>query len=258
MKVVIIEDEELAVEGLIQGLRRIVPHCEILAALDSVKEAVKWFGQHEAPDLAFFDIQLADGLSFAIFEQCEVTCPLIFTTAYDAYALRAFKVNSIDYLLKPYELEDLQKALQKWRNLRAASTIAPDVDLMRQLMQQMSAQIRQPQFKTRFMVKIGDHLQSVAKEDIAYFYSENKITWLKNQQGRKYLVDYTLDQLEDLLDPTQFFRANRQFIITLDSIKSVAAYTNSRMKLLLKDPPSQDDIIISREKVEALKEWMGR
>jgi DNA-binding LytR/AlgR family response regulator len=255
MKILIIEDEELAAEGLVRLLKRWEEPVEVLAQLDSVKSAVAWFQHNSAPDLAFFDIQLADGLSFSIFEQCKVTCPLIFTTAYDAYALRAFKVNSIDYLLKPYEWEDLHLALTKWKNLRG--TALPDSDLLRQMLQGMGQQLQTPAYKTRFMVRSGDQLMSLAASEIAYFYSENKIVFLQKQGGRKYMVDYTLEQLEDLLDPSQFFRLNRQYIATVEAIKSVASYSNSRLKVLLKEPPNQEDLLISREKVEGFKDWFG-
>lgn len=258
MKVLIVEDEELAAEGLLQNLRRIEPKVEILAVLDSVREAVNWFSENSMPELAFFDIQLADGLSFSIFEQCNITCPIIFTTAYDEYALRAFKVNSIDYLLKPFEVEDLRKALEKWRLLSGSTALQPDAEIMRLLMQQMSSQIRQPSYKTRFMVKTGDHLHSINSSEIDYFYSENKIVWLRQQNGRKYLIDYTLEQLEEMLDPQDFYRINRKYIVSIGAIKSVAAYTNSRLKVLLKEPPDKEEVLISREKVEAFKGWLGK
>lgn len=258
MKVLIVEDEELAAEGLMQNLRRIAAKVEILAVLDSVREAVRWFSENPMPELAFFDIQLADGLSFSIFEQCQITCPIIFTTAYDEYALRAFKVNSIDYLLKPFEVEDLRKALEKWRLLSGSNVPQPDAEIIRLLMQQMSSQIRQPSYKTRFMVKIGDHLHSLNSGEIDYLYSENKIVWLRHQNGRKYLIDYTLEQLEEMLDPQDFFRINRKYILSIGAIKSVAAYTNSRLKVLLKEPPDTEEVLISREKVEAFKGWLGK
>lgn len=258
MKVLIVEDEELAAEGLLQNLRRIEPKVEILAVLDSVREAVNWFSENSMPELAFFDIQLADGLSFSIFEECNITCPIIFTTAYDEYALRAFKVNSIDYLLKPFEVEDLRKALEKWRLLSGSTALQPDAEIMRLLMQQMSSQIRQPSYKTRFMVKTGDHLHSINSSEIDYLYSENKIVWLRQQNGRKYLIDYTLEQLEEMLDPQDFYRINRKYIVSIGAIKSVAAYTNSRLKVLLKEPPDKEEVLISREKVEAFKGWLGK
>lgn len=252
MNVLIIEDEELAAWGLISKLQRLDPGITILATLDTVKAAVDWFRHHPAPDLAFFDIQLADGLSFEIFEQVKVPCPIIFTTAYDAYALRAFKVNSVDYLLKPVAQEDLAQAFSKLRQLRGPAAI--DVGTL----QQMMLALKPRQYKTRFMVKIGDHLSAIAAGEIDFFFGENKIVWLRHCNGRKYPVDYTLEQLEEMLDPEQFFRLNRQYIATLPVIRDVVSYSNSRLKVSLKDPMGSDEVLISREKVEAFKAWMGK
>lgn len=252
MRVIIIEDEDLAAWGLLSKLPRVDPSIEVVATLDSVKTAVAWLQANPMPDLAFFDIQLADGLSFEIFDQVKVTCPVIFTTAYDAYALKAFKVNSVDYLLKPVSQEDLAQALSKLRQLRSAPLL--DNQLMQQLMQSMQPN----RSKTRFMVKIGDHLSSVDTREIDFFFGENKVVWLRHQNGRKYIVDYTLEQLDDMLDPLQFFRLNRQYIATIDAIKDTVAYSNSRLKVTLKDPLGNDDILISREKVEAFKDWLGK
>ena len=262
MKIIIIEDEELAAEGLAISLKKVEKNIEIIAVLDSVKTAVAWFEQNSMPDLAFFDIQLADGVSFEIFEKTAVKCPVIFTTAYDEYALRAFKVNSIDYLLKPVSVQDLAKAFEKWQNLKSTTTNTPppyfDDTAMRQMMQMMTQRISTPQYKTRFMVKIGEHLQTIAAEDIDYFMGENKTVWLYHKNGRKYVIDYTLDQLEDLLEPNSFFRLNRQFINSISGIKDVIAYSNSRLKIVLHNPPNKEDIIMSREKVEAFKLWLGK
>lgn len=252
MNVLIIEDEDLAVWGLISKLKRLDPATEVLATLDTVKAAVRWFQENPSPDLAFFDIQLADGLSFEIFDQVKVPCPIIFTTAYDAYALRAFKVNSVDYLLKPVSQEDLEQALSKLQQLRAPAP--PDLGTIRQLLQQMQPR----QYKTRFMVKVGDHLTAVEDQEIVFFFGENKIVWIRHQNGRKYPVEYTLEQLEDLLDPQRFFRLNRQYIAAIDSIKDVVSYSNSRLKVSLHDPMNTDDILVSREKVEAFKGWLGK
>ena len=264
MKIIIIEDEELAAEGLIISLKKVEKNIEILAVLDSVKTAVDWFLNNSAPDLAFFDIQLADGVSFEIFDKTSVKCPIIFTTAYDEYALRAFKVNSIDYLLKPVSVQDLSKAFEKWQNLKSVPTNSSlpkgtpseqyfDDAAMRQMMQMMTQRITTQQYKTRFMVKIGEHLQTIPTDDIDYFMGENKTVWLYHKNGRKYVVDYTLDQLEDLLEPNHFFRLNRQFINSISSIKDVISYSNSRLKVILNNPPNKEDIIMSREKVEGFK-----
>ena len=252
MNVIIIEDEDLAAWGLQSKLPRVDPSIEILAVLDSVKSAVAWLETNPMPDLAFFDIQLADGLSFEIFERVKVTCPVIFTTAYDAYALKAFKVNSVDYLLKPVSQEDLAQALSKLRQLRGAPSV--NEDLIRQMIQTM----RPNRPKSRFMVKIGEHLSSIDAQDIDFFFGENKIVWLRHRNGRKYIIDYTLEQLENLLDSELFFRLNRQYITSLQAIRDAVAYSNSRLKIMLKDPMNDEDVLISREKVEAFKEWMGR
>lgn len=259
MKIIIIEDEELAAEGLMMSLKKVEKNCEIIAVLDSVKSAIAWFENNPTPDLAFFDIQLADGMSFEIFEKTAVKCPVIFTTAYDEYALRAFKVNSIDYLLKPIGVSDLSKAFEKWHLLKGNQPPQYFDDVaMRQMMQMMAQRISTPQYKTRFMVKIGEHLQTIEADDIDFLFSENKTVWLHHKKGRKYIVDYTLDQLDDLLEPERFFRINRQFITAISSIKDVISYSNSRLKIVLNNPYSQEDILMSREKVEAFKLWFGK
>jgi two-component system, LytTR family, response regulator len=262
MRIIIIEDEDLAAEGLSISLKKVDKSIDIIAILDSVKTAVDWFQNNPAPDLAFFDIQLADGVSFEIFEKTTVKCPVIFTTAYDEYALRAFKVNSIDYLLKPVSVSDLSNAFEKWRalqgNVQSSSTPYFDDTAMRQMMQMMTQRITAPQYKTRFMVKIGEHLQAFAVEDIDYFYGENKTVWLRHRNGRKYVIDYTLEQLEDMLDPMRYFRINRKYITSIESITNVTSYSNSRLKIQLKEPPDKEDILISREKVDTFKNWLGK
>lgn len=252
MRVIIVEDEDLAAWGLLSKLLRVDPAIEVVSTLDSVKSAVAWLETNPMPDLAFFDIQLADGLSFEIFDRVKVTCPVIFTTAYDAYALKAFKVNSVDYLLKPVSQEDLAQALSKLRQLRGTPLI--NNELIRQMMES----IRPNRPKNRFMVKVGERLSSVDAEEIDFFFGENKIVWLRHRNGRKYILDYTLEQLEELLDPERFFRLNRQYITSLEAIKDTVSYSNSRLKITLKDPLSKEDVLVSREKVEAFKEWLGK
>jgi two-component system, LytTR family, response regulator len=260
MKAIIIEDEELAAEGLSISLKRVEADIEILAVLDSVKTAVAWLKNNPAPDLAFLDIQLADGLSFEIFEQTPINCPVIFTTAYDEYALRAFRVNSIDYLLKPIGTDDLKRTFEKLKVIKGEATPPQYLsqDLIKQVMAIATQQVKTPQYKTRFMIKIGEHLQTFPVEDIDFLMGENKIVWLYHKNGRKYIVDYTLDQLEDLLEPSRFFRLNRQFIASIETIKDVISYSNSRLKIVFQNPPNKEDIIMSREKVEAFKSWLGK
>jgi two-component system, LytTR family, response regulator len=260
MKAIIVEDEELAAEGLSISLKKVEADIEILAVLDSVKTAVYWLKNNPAPDLAFLDIQLADGLSFEIFEQTPINCPVIFTTAYDEYALRAFRVNSIDYLLKPIGTDDLKRTFEKLKVIKGETTPPQYLsqDLIKQVMAIATQQVKTPQYKTRFMIKIGEHLQTIPAEDIDFLLGENKIVWLYHKNGRKYVVDYTLDQLEDLLEPDRFFRLNRQFIASIETIKDVISYSNSRLKIVFKTPPNKEDIIMSREKVEAFKNWLGK
>ena len=256
MNVIIIEDEDLATDTLIRQLRKLDTPLEIVAKLDSIKATVAWLREHPAPDLAFFDIQLADGLSFEIFEQVNIAFPVIFVTAYDAYALRAFKVNSIDYLLKPVELDALTNAFDKLRLLQKPTAVAhATIDLA--MIQQMLARTT-PKYKTRFMVKIGEKLAAFTTEEVEYFFGENKTVWMRLKTGRKYVVDYTLEDLEDLLNPEQFFRLNRKYIATFESIQETVAYTNSRLKVKLQNPVDTEDILISREKAEDFRVWLGK
>lgn len=254
MKVIIVEDEILAAERLQQLIHQYDATIEVMACLDSVQEAVAWFNTMPAPDLAFFDIQLADGRSFEIFEHTKVNCPVIFITAYDEYALHAFKVNSIDYLLKPIDLESLTQAFKKYENLKSAFTKEMPL-LSIEVMQQVMQSLQKPTYKNRFIIKSGTQLHSVSVEDILYFYHEEKIVWLKRKDAKKFAIDFTLEQLETMLEPAHFFRLNRQFIVAFPAIQEVTTYSNSRLKikLLYNDEPA----IVSRERVSDFKIWLG-
>lgn len=254
MKVVIIEDEVLAVEGLTIQLKKVDPTIEVVASFDSVEDAVIFFKNEEMPDLAFFDIQLADGLSFEIFNQIDISCPVIFTTAYDEYALKAFEVNSIDYLLKPVDQSGLKRAFNKLDQLKGDTNAPPSIDI-----EALKLALSAPKesYKERFMVKIGHKLASYTTNDILYFFGENKIVWLVNAEGRKYPVDYKLEDLQNLLNPKDYFRLNRSFISSHKAIDTVTAYSNSRLKVSLKSCDN-DDIFVSRDKAEALRVWMGK
>lgn len=251
MKVLIVEDEGIAADRLIQLLNQLDSAIEIVEHLDSVKSVVAWFQTNETPDLAFFDIQLADGLSFEIFEQIEVNCPIIFTTAYDQYAIEAFKVNSIDYLLKPMMESDLQRALGKFQKQKQPAP-SVDVSALMQLMQQQSKT-----YKERFVIKVGEHLKTVLTEDVEIFLSENKATYLLSRDSKRYIIDFTLDQIQDAIDPKSFFRINRKYLIHIDGIKDIITYSNSRLKLELHNF-NADDLIVSREKVTLFKDWLDR
>lgn len=256
MQIVIVEDEMLAAERLADLIGQYAGHFQILAILDSVEGAIAWFRKNKTPDLAFFDIQLADGLSFEIFEKIIIPCPVIFTTAYDDYALRAFKVNSIDYLLKPIDLDELSKAIQQYEQLK--TSFSQSTPLIQPETVKAAIEMLQRKHKSRFMVKAGQRLHSVPVEEVLYFYHEHKLVWLKKTDLKKHSIDYTLDQLEHLLNPEYFFRLNRKFIVSFLAINEVLTYTNSRLRVLLKDFPKEEKILISREKVAAFKNWMDQ
>jgi DNA-binding LytR/AlgR family response regulator len=254
MKVLIIEDEKLAAERLKHLLEKEFD-ASILGSAASIKSAVKWISENPVPELIFMDIQLADGLSFEIFEQVEVPAPVIFTTAFDEYALKAFKVNSIDYLLKPVDRENLHRAIEKYKRLVGSHTshAEKNAGYISQLEQFLKTSSRK--YKNRFVVKIGEHLQFIPIENIDCFYSMEKATFIYRDDKRNLPVDFTMDKLEELLDPEKFFRVSRKFIIRLDSIKDVISYSNSRLKILLKNS-EPEEIIVARERVGEFKGWM--
>ncbi|WP_422359730.1 LytR/AlgR family response regulator transcription factor [Reichenbachiella sp.] len=252
MKVLIVEDEGIAADRLIQLLNELDKTIQVVEHLDSVQSVVEWFQTNTSPDLAFFDIQLADGLSFEIFKQVEIDCPIIFTTAYDQYAIDAFKVNSVDYLLKPMMEADLQRALDKFNKQKQSSTPSVDVSALMQLMQQQNKS-----YKERFVIKVGEHLKSVLTEEVEIFLSENKATYLLSKESKRYIIDFTLDQIQEAVDPKSFFRINRKYLIHIDGIKDIITYSNSRLKLELHHF-NADDLIVSRDKVAQFKDWLDR
>jgi len=250
MKVIIIEDEPLVCDYLVSLISKLRTKLEIVATLDTVKSAVQWFTNNSAPDLAFMDIRLADGLSFEIFENCVVPCPVIFTTAYDEYAIKAFKVHSIDYLLKPVTLEMLEAALQKFKTIQTTQTGFVN----KQLLPHLASEIKTG-YKTRFVVKVGEHLRMIPIEQIAYFYSHEKSTWIGTTDGRQYPIEQFIDAVEDCVDSTRYFRINRKYLIAIDAIEDVVVYSGSR--LMVKLPHcSTDNTIVSRERVVEFRKWM--
>jgi len=256
----IVEDEPLAARRLADLLARQPEPVQVLGTAESVAQAVQLLARTQ-PDVLFLDIHLADGLSFELFEQAEVRCPVIFTTAYDQYALQAFKVNSVDYLLKPIDEEELTAALVKLRARLPAAPAAPTFDptLLARLAQQLQ-QAAPPasSYKTQFVVRVGEHLKVVPVEQIAYFFSLEKATFLQTKESRKFVVDYTMDQLEGLLDPRQFFRLNRAYLIQQTAIHDIIHYTNSRLQTILRPTPPDDPVLVSREKVSVFKQWLDR
>lgn len=254
MNILIIEDETAASNRLKSMLRSIDPSISVLAVIDSIEDAVAWLLSHQEPDIIFADIQLSDGICFDIFRQVQPQCAVIFTTAYDEYAVDAFTVNSIDYLLKPIHAEDLKKSLDKYRTMKivfGSEKNHPIQSLLSQLDRKKKA------YKTRFLVKSGQSMKSVPTEEAAYFMIENQLVFLITHDNRRYLLEQTLDELEKNLDPDRFFRINRQMIIALSSVTAIHPYFNSRLKLDL-TPGLDSEILVSRMKVGDFKIWLDR
>ncbi|MFT6866427.1 MAG: DNA-binding LytR/AlgR family response regulator [Cyclobacteriaceae bacterium] len=251
MKVLIIEDEAPAFRRLQKLLEEINPDLEIVEVLDSVEDSVKWFNNHQLPDLIFSDIQLSDGISFEIFDQVQITKPVIFTTAFDEYMLRAFRVNSIDYLLKPIKKEDLEKSLSKFAQMKASFGGGTDISELLK-----SIKLDEKEYKTRFLTKVGDKLVSVEAENIAYFQTRHGVVHMITLQGRSYLMDQTLDELAGQLEPDKFFRVNRQFLVQFKAIQSVNRYHKGKLLVLL-NPATEEGVIVSAEKATEFKKWLG-
>jgi DNA-binding LytR/AlgR family response regulator len=250
MNVLIIEDEKPAARRLSRLLSE--KGLEVATMLHSVEESVDWFQKNPHPDLIFLDIQLSDGLSFEIFDIIEVNSAIIFTTAYDEYALQAFKLNSIDYLLKPIDSEELEKALEQYRNLKQPQKkLSLDFDDIKKLL----VNPLEREYKKRFTARVGQHIKIINAEEIECFYSENKGTYAYTSEGRNYLLDITLEQLENELEPEIFFRVSRKFYVNISHIKDIISYTNSRLKIAL-NRFSEQEIIVSRERVRDFKLWL--
>jgi two-component system, LytTR family, response regulator LytT len=253
MNILIIEDELIAARRLEKILKGLVPELHILALLESVEQSVVWFRQNLPPDLILMDIQLSDGSSFEIFSQVSITSPVIFVTAYDEYALQAFKVNSIDYLLKPIDKDELVQSLEKYKRLMQFKEYAPPPD-MTQLIN--SLRDAKPNYKTRFLVKSGQTFITIFTQEIAYLCAEHKVTYLVTREGKKHIIDLTLEELEDQLDPKVFFRLNRQFIAAVHAIIKLHNYFNRKLKVEL-HPPTDIDVLVSRERSHEFKTWLN-
>ena len=250
MNVIIIEDEKPAARRLSRLLEALNVHVSVL--LHSVEEAIHWFQNNDHPDLIFLDIQLSDGLSFEIFDEIEVKSAIIFTTAYDEYALQAFKLNSIDYLLKPIDDEELEVAVKKYKALKPEpQKLALDFDDIKKLLVNPIERT----YKKRFTVKVGQHLKIINADEVECFYSENKGTYAATSEGRNYLLDTTLENLEGELEPKIFFRVSRKFCINVSHIKDIVSYANSRLQIKL-NHFSEQEIIVSRERVRDFKLWL--
>lgn len=248
MKTLIIEDEAPAARKLVKLLEELEPDMEVLDILDSVQEGIEWLTTNEHPDLIFSDIHLADGESFLIFEEVFPKCPIIFTTAFDQYAIRAFEVNSVDYLLKPFSAEQLKNSLVKFKE-RVGST--------EHRLQTILDEFSGKKAKQRFLISKGDSLIPVNSSEIAYVFTEDKSVMIKTFEGNKYFINYTLDEVEQQLDELQFFRLNRQVICNLSSIAKISNYFNGKLKVELK-PSYEGELVVSRTKASVFKSWLER
>lgn len=246
MKLLIIEDEPAAARRLSKLVEELVPEAELLPVLESIEQSIAFLQSQPALDLILLDIHLADGASFEIFRHVQVATPIIFTTAYDQYALEAFKVNAVDYILKPIKRDALKLALDKYRTHHRSSKVDYE---------QLAKQL-QPNQEARFLIRLGQQIKLITAPEIAYAYTEERITFLMTNSGRRYPVDYSLDKLEELLPPERFFRINRQFIISLEAIEEMLTYSKGRVKLVLK-PPCEQDTVVSTERSPVFKKWLN-
>ncbi len=250
MNVIIIEDEKPAARRLNRLLADL--NVEVSTMLHSVEESIEWFQNNPHPDLIFLDIQLSDGLSFEIFDMIEVKSAIIFTTAFDEYALQAFKLNSIDYLLKPIDDEELESAVKKYQDFKPENQkISVDFNDIKKLL----TNPLEREYKKRFTVKVGQHLKIINADEVECFYSENKGTYAATSDGRNYLLDTTLEQLEEELSPKVFFRVSRKFYVNINHINDIISYTNSRLQIKL-NRYNEQEIIVSRERVRDFKLWL--
>lgn len=250
MRVVIIEDEQPAYKRLLKLLVEIMPQATVAAHHDSVATAKQWFEQNPVPDIVFMDIHLADGSAFDLLKTTRIGAPIIFTTAYDQYAIEAFNASGIAYLLKPLKSEDLAKALEKLDSLKEIFSVSADKQNL------LLEALKQPEYKKRFLVRFGDNIKTIATTDIAYFFSENKGTFARMFDERTYPIDNNLDTLEQMLDPETFFRINRQYIISLKSIKEMKTYSKARVLVKL-SPDVKEPPLVSSERSAGFKQWLA-
>ncbi|CAN5758302.1 LytTR family DNA-binding domain-containing protein [soil metagenome] len=254
MKILIVEDEDLAVKKLQKTLAAVDGAAEIVGVTDSIKSSVEWLQQNASPDLILMDIELADGQSFEIFNLTEVKCPVIFTTSYDEFALKAFKVNSVDYLLKPIQKDEMQAALNKFNKIKTSSKEDINID---SLVKELQQKLQPKEYRKRFLVKHGQKLVSIEIDDIAYFYSDGRLNFFKTADNKKFVVDYTMDELQEMLDGEKYFRISRSFYVSINSVDKIDEYFGNRLILALK-PVVDKEALVSREKVTEFKKWMGK
>jgi DNA-binding LytR/AlgR family response regulator len=252
MKLIIIEDELPALRRLSKMLLELMPETEILGSADTIDGAVALFQQHKDAQLALMDIELADGQSFEIFNRIAVHIPIIFTTAYDEFALKAFKVNSIDYLLKPIDPDELKQALEKFKKLQTPSNTVNLQELLVSFNQKTEAN-----FKQRFLVKMGQKYLSINVSEVAFFNANEKVVYLVTKDQKKYIIDYTLDELEGMVEPKAFFRLNRQYLSKIDAVENISSYFNGKLKIQL-NPNVVDEVLVSRKRASEFKQWLNQ
>lgn len=257
MRIFIVEDEELAVKKLQKTLLAIDKDLEVTGTADSIAAAVAWLESHPRPDLILMDIELADGQSFEIFNLTEVKSPVIFTTSYDEYALKAFKVNSVDYLLKPVQKDELETALSKFSQLKQTFSQGHEDAPITALVRDLQQKLQHKEYRKRFLVKHSQKLLSIEMDRIAYFFSDDRLNFFKTFDDKKYVIDYTMDEIEQMLDPSEYFRINRSFVVSVKSIDQIHDYFGNRLKLNLR-PTIDKEALVSREKVSQFKDWMGK
>jgi DNA-binding LytR/AlgR family response regulator len=249
MKVIIIEDEQRAANHLVRLLNKVAPEMEVISSFETVRDAVAWLKGSPEIGLIFSDIQLADGVSFEIFKQVKVSCPIIFTTAWNHYAIEAFNTNGIDYLLKPIEENRLQKAIEKARQFSP-------MPLLEKILA-MAGNSQAKNYKSRFLIKIGEKIKTIPVEEIQAFYSMEKASYLLTAGKRSYTIDFALDHLETILDPEKFFRISRKYIVSLEACSNITAWSNSRLKLKIEGIEDQE-IVVARERVQEFRDWLDR
>jgi len=251
MNVLITENEKPAVEGLVRLLKKIDPGIHIIGITASVESTINWFQDNPGPDLIFMDIQLDDGLCFELFETMKIDIPVIFTTAYDEYTLSAFKVNSVDYLLKPIEENALHSAIEKFKSIHYNASINNEV--IKQLLNELNKS-----YKNRFLIKVGDNFKSIPDKEIACFYILEKAVYLRTSTDKDYAIDYSLDNLQEIINPDIFYRINRNCIININEINDILGYSSSRLKIKLKSNKPIYDLIVSKDKVREFKKWIDK
>lgn len=252
IRILIIEDEAAAAKRLYKMVEELMPEAEIVNSIASIVAAVKWFNSNPLPNLIFADIHLADGSSFEIFKQVKIDCPIIFITAYDQYALQAFKLNSIHYLLKPVKKEELSLAIERFRKHHTAQQFPAEN------FEKMLSALSKPagNYKERFVIRFGEHIKTIESQDIAYFYTENKANFAVMKDAKRYPIDNNLDELEHLINPKFFFRINRQFIVSYQAIAEMVSYSKARVLIKL-NPPTKYETIVSTERSASFKLWLA-